>query len=327
MEEDTHNNFSQVLKEESGQKLLQFLERRLHLPSTLIHRWIRTGQIRLNGKRAKPFDRILTNDIVRLPPFALKLALETIHESQPEISSQPDLPPVIYEKNGIIAFNKPQGLPTHPGSGHSDSLESRVRHFFSDRMFIPAPCHRLDRDTSGILLFGTSFEALSRVQGYFRDKVVHKEYLAVVQGEWIWNYPVLLKHFLRKEGSTGKVKVRASTFPVPYGREALTIIQPIKVENGNTLLQIRLLTGRTHQIRSQLSRIGFPVIGDGKYSNIGGNLKLHAFRILLPEQEEICCLPAWKEINAEMPLPPILPEASYEEMMRLPVITEGDNLE
>ena len=122
---------------EGGQKLLQFLQRRLDLPPSLLHRWIRTGQVRINGGRAKPFGLVAAGDSVRLPPFALGMSRrskatggqaspEQEHEPRQRTQALPPAPRPLQKDGDLWVFCKPAGLPTHPGTGHEDSLSSRL---------------------------------------------------------------------------------------------------------------------------------------------------------------------------------------------------------
>ncbi|MFR7887637.1 MAG: pseudouridine synthase, partial [Bilophila wadsworthia] len=150
----------QVTAAEAGQKLLQFLSRRFEEPQSVLHRWIRTGQVRINGGRAKPFDRVELNDEIRVPPFA---GAGTKAERVPASSGGKELPPIVAETADVIVFCKPSGLPVHPGTGHTDSLTTRLEAAFAGSPFIPAPVHRLDRDTSGLLLVGKTYAAVRRL--------------------------------------------------------------------------------------------------------------------------------------------------------------------
>lgn len=323
MDAQPENSFPPADKSESGQKLLQFLGRRLGLPENLLHRWIRTGQIRLNGKRCKPFIRIYENDVVRLPPFALALARQAkspqaaspLNESIPQIT-------LIGEWDGIMAFNKPAGLATQPGTGHVDSMCQRLASAYADHAFKPAPCHRIDRDTSGVLLAGATFEAQRRCHDYFREGKIHKEYLVWVDGLWPWDCDMLARHFLRREGEPGNVKSKVVSISVPHATEALCVFRRLKVATGKTLLQARLITGRSHQIRAQVAALGYPVLGDGKYGKGGQRMFLHSLRAILPDGHEFNCLPDWGGEQSQDCMPaPIFPGASMEVLAGLPQIT------
>ncbi len=284
-------NFQQVTDKESGQKLLQFLQRKLDLPPSLLHRWVRTGQIRINGRRSKPFSRIATGDTVRIPPFAHELAGQTGEPDGQE--AQMSIPEIIGRHKDIIAVNKPSGLAAQPGTGHAVCVCSLLAPLYHDAPFKPVPCHRLDRDTSGVMLVAESFAGLRSIQESMKENRIHKEYLAWVEGKWPHKGPALLKHFLRKEKCGDKTLVRAYDAEMPHAREARCIVQPLATNKDATLLQVRLLTGRTHQIRAQLAHCGFSVIGDVKYGKSSNGLLLHAFRVILPDGPEFVCTPAW----------------------------------
>ncbi len=294
--EDTHSDLTAPVDEkEGGQKLLRFLERRLKLPTSLLHRWIRTGQIRINGSRCKPFDRVQTGDLVRLPPFALTMADDMSENQKGEEKPFSDnFVEILDIWNDIWAINKPAGLPVQSGTGHEDSISSRLAAKNEDDFFKPAPAHRLDRDTSGILLAGASFEALKNLQEEFRDGHIHKEYLVWVRGKWPYKKLRLLKNYLRKEKENGKTRIKVLSKSAPYAREALTLVRPLFIGDRESLLQVRILTGITHQIRVQLAHLGYPVLGDGKYGIASeDSLKLHSFRIILPDGHEFSVKPPW----------------------------------
>ncbi|MBD5608537.1 MAG: RluA family pseudouridine synthase [Desulfovibrio sp.] len=300
-------DFPPVEEAESGQKLLRFLERRLSLPSNLLHRWIRTGQIRRNGKRCKPFERVAVGDIVRLPPFAAQLSEQSREDELSAVSPEtPSLPPLIGEIDGLRAYFKPVGMPVQPGSDHDDALSARLVAACPELRFKPTPCHRLDKDTSGAILVACSYEALRRAQEWLANGLARKEYLAWVEGDWPYDGPRLLRHFLRKETRENMTKMRAYKSPVPYAKESLCVVRPLRRSDGKTLLQIWLRTGRTHQIRAQLAAVGFPVVGDEKYGKPGA-LSLHSMRIILPDGAEFVCAPEWDSESSVGELPPPIP--------------------
>lgn len=282
-----------VTRAESGQKLLQWLRRRLDVPQGQLHKWIRTGQIRVNGGRVKAFVPVQEGDIIRLPPFCRDL---TGTNSRPAPSARP-LPPIIARDPDVLVLNKPAGLPTQSGSGHDDSVAARLAAQEPGAAFHPAPVHRLDRDTSGVLLVGRTFAALRALGEALRDHAAVKEYIAWVHGRWPWADIRLLRHALRKEGPAGHEKMQAHPWrtPPPGSREALLLARPLQTGDQSSLLHIRLLTGRTHQIRVQMQATGFPLIGDGKYGSParGQRLLLHAVRLVLPDGRAFACLPDW----------------------------------
>ncbi|MDE7241913.1 MAG: RNA pseudouridine synthase [Desulfovibrio sp.] len=229
------------------------------------------------------------------------------------------LPTLVARLGAILVFHKPAGLPTHPGTGHADSLSSRLRAHAAGVSFIPTPAHRLDRDTSGILLVAATHEALRDLQQAFRERRVVKEYVAWVDGEWPHPAPRLLRSHLRKEGAPGAERVRAcgpDGEAAPGGREALSIVRPLRIGRDASLVQVRLLTGRTHQIRVQLAELGHPVLGDAKYGKGRRDdcpgLCLHALRVTLPDGRALECLPDWTGSRALDALPGPMPTEAAE---------------
>jgi 23S rRNA pseudouridine955/2504/2580 synthase len=292
---------------ESGQKLLQFLQRRLRLPPMLLHRWIRTGQTRVNGGRSKPFTRLTASDAVRLPPFAADMARQGGAVFPRDAADAIPPPPerhqpdnarclsVVGVHGDIWALFKPSGLPTHPGSGHLDSLATRLAQRYAAAPFKPTPAHRLDKDTSGILLVAASFMALRELHEALRGRELGKEYVAWVRGRWPYPDTRTLRHCL------GKTPDRE--------RESLCVVRPLIAGETESLILIRLITGRTHQIRLQTASIGHPVVGDVKYGAASsGPMYLHALRVTLPDGKFFACLPDWPAKHALSDLPEQIPQ-------------------
>ena len=338
MPDPTVRNFT-VSEAEAGQKLLSCLKRRLgqELPASLLHRIIRSGEVRVNGKRCKPFDRLEAGDEIRLPPIregyrqregsAPSLwtpsapgakPLDPDGESvgcrkQPAPRGEPvensafrqavlEPPPgrrsgsypilnVVDETLDYLIINKPAGLPSQPGSGHSDSLSSRLAAAFPEADFTPTPAHRLDKNTSGLILAAKSYRALRAAQDAFREHTILKDYLAWAQGSWPEEKPLELYDLLEKRDFDGLEKMTPGA-----GKEALCRVQALARRPGRTLLLIRLFTGRTHQIRVQLSSRGHPIIGDVKYGGPRAKegMFLHAWRLSLPDGETFSVPPPWR---------------------------------
>lgn len=336
-------NVTVVDESEAGQKLLQLLQRRLSLPQNLLHRWIRSGQVRLNGCRCTPFARVMAGDRLRLPPFADKccsgeansVRKPIVKKACPDLSSVPGMHAIgakpdsaynpasldlIGEYKDIMAFNKPAGLAVHPGSSHQDSFVSRLHIQFAGSRFMPTPAHRLDKDTSGILLVAKSYQALQWLHSLFRSREIVKEYFAWVDGVWQTEDIVMLKDLLVRRIVNGKEKicVAGTEDPRDGARQAICLAKKIGQNGQQSLLQIRLLTGQKHQIRAQLASAGHPVTGDRKYgkcflpATVSGlkkpekNMYLHAFRIVLPDGHTFTCMPGWKGGHLVEVLPEVI---------------------
>lgn len=309
-----------VSRAEAGQKLLNFLSRRVNAGPAQIHKWIRSGQVRVNGGRTKAFDRVAEGDAVRVPPFAALRTVEGDGGTSSEAAPSPCTPadahfspvapkacgmPVVYEDADVLVLNKPAGLPSQDGSGHVDSVASRLARAYARAEFVPAPAHRLDKDTSGLMLAGKTYDALRRLtdalagRGGADSAPPVKDYLAWVWGNWPYGDARELRDRLDKDQTARRVRLGADA-----GREAVSRAAPVEFrEVGGqpvSLLLVRLVTGRTHQIRVQLASRGFPLVGDPRYGNMerdarapATGLKLHACRLILP--------PPWNRILETAP--------------------------
>ena len=291
---------------EAGQKLLNFLRRRVDAPDGDLHRWIRTGQVRINGGRAKAFDRVEMGDTVRIPPFAAVLRAGKNSAPSPGKALPGGPMPVVYEDGEILVIAKPAGLASQGGTGHDDSAAARIAHAFAKADFVPAPAHRLDRDTTGMLVFGKTYHALRFLADAFAGRgeaTPQKYYLAWADGAWE-GHPLELCDLLLRDNSSRLMAVLPRHCPpketakaVEARLRAFHLLSRSVDGQMRSLLLLRLITGRTHQIRAQLSARGHPVSGDPWYGS-GGGLMLHAFRIKLPKPDgaslDLYLPPPWK---------------------------------
>lgn len=277
----------------SGQRLDNFLIRELKgVPRTRLYRAMRKGEVRVNKGRVRADYRLVIGDTVRIPP--LQIPSPSQPSSVPRRQLEQLLQKIVYEDDHLLVVNKPSGLAVHGGSGLSFGLIECLRQLRSDASYLEL-VHRLDRDTSGLILIAKRAVILRELHRQLREKHIDKCYLALVAGKWpravrVIDAP-LQKNFLQ----SGERMVRVSQ----EGKRAITEFSIAERLPGATLLEVRPITGRTHQIRVHAQHAGFPLLGDVKYSNehtedmakqIGlKRLFLHAasLRFSLEEQGEL----------------------------------------
>ncbi len=271
-----------VSPSEAGQKLIGFLARRVSAPEGEIHRWIRTGQVRVDGARAKAFDRLREGALVRVPPFAVLKQASAVPGHAPIRGL-----PIVYEDDSLLILSKPAGLTVQGGTGHADNMVRRVAEAFEGAPFVPAPLHRLDRDTSGIAAFGKTYRALrfytDSLAGRNDGPHMRKDYLAWTEGLWEERVHTL-EDMLIRNAASGRMEISRGK-----GQKALLSALPLGSRRIGgrefTLVLARLFTGRMHQIRIQMASRGHPVAGDPWYGSGGTGLKLHAYRLVLPRPD------------------------------------------
>ncbi|HWR04626.1 MAG TPA: RluA family pseudouridine synthase [Humidesulfovibrio sp.] len=319
-----------VTPEEAGQKLLQFLQRRLGraVPGSAILRIIRTGEVRVDGGRKKPFFRLAEGQEVRVPPLTgvqsagKPAAPAAPAQGQGQGQAQGESPPaldILLETPGYVAVRKPAGLCSHAGTRHKDSVADRLKALYAGAPFSPVLTHRLDKDTSGILLAAKSYAELRRLNELFATGGVAKTYLAWVDGSWPGKGVELMEDRLdRLELAEGAVQGRKKVLAAEgdAGKSARAEVRPLLRKRQATLLAVRLLTGRTHQIRVQLSLRGHPVISDSVYGRKvrGLPMLLHALCLRLPERA-LFAPPPW---GGPFALPQALLKTLEEELAPAP---------
>ena len=276
------NSVSQhiVLFEEAGQRLDNFLFRMAKgVPKTHIYRIIRSGEVRVNKKRADASQKIAEGDVLRIPPLRVsEIKKPTNDFISKKISDEID---ILYEDDSILVVNKPSGIAVHGGSGVSLGLIEAMRAQRPEAKFLEL-VHRLDRDTSGILMLAKKRSALVHLHEQIREGKMEKRYLLVVHGSLPVSgksiplkYP-LLKYLL----PNGERRVRVS---VDGGQASHTNIRVKGVYHDGlcSLVEAQLKTGRTHQIRVHLQTYGHPILGDDKYGDQGLDKVLRPKRLLL----------------------------------------------
>jgi len=279
-----------VDEESAGQRLDNFLMRHLKgVPKTHVYRIIRSGEVRINKGRASAETRVETGDEVRLPPVRIS---EKVAEKAARPAPGREFP-VLLEDDSLMAIDKPAGVAVHGGSGVSFGVIEQLRQARPQAKLLEL-VHRLDRDTSGILLVAKKRSALKNLQDQFRERETGKTYLALVKGDWPAKLKVidqpLHKFMLQgKDGAEGERRVKVTTPEDPDGMRSITLVKVSQRLAGATLLEVTIKTGRTHQIRVHLASNGHPIAGDDKYGDFEWNkalpkqglkrMFLHAWRL------------------------------------------------
>ena len=274
-----------VNENSSGQRLDNFLLRELKgVPKTHVYRIIRSGEVRVNKGRAQADRRLAIGDTVRVPPVrVVAKADQTLTPDKATLFAEAQVPPkefaVLLEDEHVLAIDKPSGLAVHGGSGLSFGVIEQLRRARPQAKFLEL-VHRLDRETSGILLVAKKRSALTVLQDQFRNRETGKTYLALVQGPWpaskkVLDQPLAKFHLPGKNGQEeGERRVKVVAKDDPDGMKSVTLVKIAQRLTQFTLLQVTIKTGRTHQIRVHLASAGFPIAGDGKYGNFEANRSL-----------------------------------------------------
>jgi 23S rRNA pseudouridine955/2504/2580 synthase len=263
-----------VDEESAGQRLDNYLLRHLKgVPKTHVYRIIRTGEVRINKGRVNADTRVQTGDMVRLPP----VRVATVDASAPVAPGREF--PVLMEDEQMMAIDKPAGVAVHGGSGVSFGVIEQLRQARPGARMLEL-VHRLDRDTSGVLLIAKKRSALTRLQDQFRDRETGKTYMALVKGQWPSNKKVIdlpLQRYLIPNGAgEGERRVRIAAIDDANAQRAITLVRVSRLVGDYSLLEVTIKTGRTHQIRVHLSSQGYPIVGDDKYGDFELNKRLAA---------------------------------------------------
>ncbi|MEG0938303.1 MAG: RluA family pseudouridine synthase [Comamonas sp.] len=283
----------EVDEDSAGQRLDNFLMRHLKgVPKTHVYRIIRSGEVRINKGRVSAETRVQTGDVVRLPPVRIS---EKVAEKAERPAPAKDFPALLEDEH-MVALSKPAGVAVHGGSGVSFGVIEQMRQARPESKFLEL-VHRLDRETSGILLVAKKRSALIHLQDQFRERETGKTYLALVQGAWPANKKVIDQPLHKYLQADGERRVRVTTVDDPDGMRSITLVKVRKVMEARplqglpamSLLEVTIKTGRTHQIRVHLSSQGHPIVGDDKYGDFDLNRRvqkqglkrmfLHAWRL------------------------------------------------
>ena len=289
----------------AGQRLDNFLHKSLKgAPQSLVYRIIRSGEVRVNKGRAKPDTRLDLGDLVRVPPISLEAtAVKGVVAGAARAGA--DFP-VLFEDESLLAIDKPAGVAVHGGSGLRFGVIEALRAARPDARFLEL-VHRLDRDTSGILLLAKTRPLLVALHELLREGRIDKRYLALARGVW----PHAAKHhittalasFVTREGERRVLEAEHDG-----AKEAHSVVNVVRRYADATLLEVQIKTGRTHQIRVHLASAGHPIAGDDKYGDFTFNraiakagckrMFLHAAKISFVHPQ------SGQRVRFESPLPP-----------------------
>lgn len=256
--------------EGAGQRLDNFLLRELKgVPKGHVYRLLRTGQVRVNGKRIRAEYRLLDGDDVRLPPVrqSERDALEVPGSRQLERLTAA----ILHEDPQLLVINKPVGMPVHGGSGVSFGVIEMLRGLRPGERSLDL-VHRLDRDTSGCLVVARKRSALRALHQAMRDGEVEKHYLALLAGEWAGGPRRITLALQKNVLQSGERRVRVAA----AGKPSESWFRPVQHFDGAVLMDVVIRTGRTHQIRVHAAAMDHPVLGDDKYGDREANRRFRS---------------------------------------------------
>lgn len=316
-----------IKSEDAGQRLDKYLRKYLkEAQSSFLYRMLRKKNITLNAKKADGSEKLQEGDVV-----TLFFSEETLEKFRGDIRSQELLLAkeakaayqklgsleILFENKHILLVNKPAGVLSQKASPQDISLnEWLIGYLLSEKKrsidslgsFHPSVCNRLDRNTSGIVICGKSLYGSQQMSKVLKERILHKYYLLYVEGQMRGERQI--EGYLSKDEKTNKVSI--SDQPLKDSARIVTAYKPLKIYRDVTLVEVELITGKTHQIRAHLASIGFPLVGDPKYGNRLLNEKrkrqygishqlLHAYRVVFPELSGKLTDVSGLEIKAPLP--------------------------
>ena len=300
---------------EAGQRFDKYLAKLLReAPKSFVYKMLRKKNITLNGKKATGNEKLNQGDEIRLF-FSDETYLKfSGKEAAPRASTELS---VVYENRDILLINKPAGMLSQPDETKEPSLVEYVTGYLLDTgavteeelvTFRPSVCNRLDKNTSGLVAAGKSLAGLQALSELFHDRTIHKDYLCIVKG--VLKEQTHIRGYLKKDSRCNKVTVYKNK--VQDAQPVETVYTPFGSNGRTTLLKVRLVTGRPHQIRAHLASEGYPLMGDSKYGDRAFNKKcrehyglkhqlLHAFSLTFPHLEGCLGEVSEKTFRAELP--------------------------
>jgi 23S rRNA pseudouridine955/2504/2580 synthase len=256
--------------EQAEQRLDNFLFRQLKgVPKSHVYRLLRTGQVRVNGRRVKPDYRLESGDEVRVPPVRQAENPAPSRPGSRQLLALQDA--ILFEDDCLLAVNKPAGMAAHGGSGISFGVIETLRALRPQEHLLEL-VHRLDRDTSGCLLIARKRSALRAMHAALREGQVDKRYLALLADDWRGGERRVRLALEKNVLQSGERRVRVAE----QGKQAESHFRPLQKFRDAVLFEVAILTGRTHQIRVHAAHLGHPVLGDDKYGDREANKHFRA---------------------------------------------------
>ncbi len=295
--------FHTVTANESGQRIDNFLMKKLKsVPKSLVYRILRKGEVRIDKKRAKPNVKIQEGNIVRIPPVTL--ADKKQQEKAPDRLLNEIEQAILDEDDDIIFINKPSGLPVHGGSGIRFGLIETFRQLRPNMDYVEL-VHRLDKETSGIVMLAKNRQTLNQLHDLLRGgngvERIEKYYQTLVLSCWNEGKKYVSLDLEKQQGKWKKVQVQKG------GKISESIFDLARCYQNESLLEVQILTGRMHQIRTQLAYLGYPILGDDRYGDYKANRhykKLGLKRLFLHSSRIKFQLPAsgkYYNLSADLP--------------------------
>lgn len=341
LQADGENGMKEITigKNEAGQRLDKLLAKILNqAPASFIYKMLRKKNIKLNQKRAEGKEVLQAGDQVQIylsdetfDKFHMdKAFMETVPVNKPSQNKGPSgkqerkggsdllFPRVIlYQDDNIMIMNKPAGVLSQKAKPEDDSINEQMIRYLLEQgtlnreqlsTFMPSVCNRLDRNTSGIVLAGISLKGSQELSRMLKERSLEKYYLTLVSGKMTDSMEVTA--YLQKDTTANRVRVSGQ--PIPGGVQIETHYKPIQWDEEYTLLEVKLITGKSHQIRAHLAYLGYPVAGDAKYGNREQNREfrnrfgiqnqfLHAYRVVFPRMTGELEALSQKEWKAPLP--------------------------
>lgn len=283
-------NHLEVTRNQHGQRIDNFLLARLKgMPRAHIYKMIRSDEVRINNKRCKPYDNLERGDVVRIAPVRLATRKKPVISADFANSL---LERVVFEDEGLMVLNKPSGMAVHGGSGLDFGVIEAMREA-TNKKYLEL-VHRIDKDTSGLLMIAKKRSTLKALQERLREKTIQKHYLCIVKGQPALNDISIDAPLLRYTLASGerRVKVDKGNPDAKSSQTSCKVLARFEI-NGEPVSLIEAMphTGRTHQIRVHLAYLGHPILGDDKYhiddKSAVRRLCLHAWKLDVPDYEEI----------------------------------------